>query len=579
MVLKHCEMSDFTAGAPDTGVGSITNSMPSALGLDSTVITAVLPEPITTSTTAIVFAPIALLATTALPTTMDTGCTNDTRITYSSLPTCINPLPSNTISSLSFPLTVSNHRSSTPRSLSPQYNNNRNRNIHIIALLALLIALGIHLRNRLRRKKQSVLVEQQQPPLSEIQHTQRASVFEYPSAGGLYSPATEEHASRTRTLGRRVRFASNVPSSVASLPSYSASQEADSESCHAPEPVKEIEGVVMGKLGKGREKKRGSVSGGSEASSYVSEWDSSLVDKYEGSSLYSDSNAGSGEGLSSSSKQPQRSIGASNTNDGSTYHTAQTTPIKPNISLPPPIPTPTNLHSLFYIYELTFTSMWTTHVPMAIHHVVAFFIFFVYVNDIGTISVATLLPFVLHSTFWVLLSLVNTLNYYRLLGAYNVVLVSVGFTCLLNTFTIVPWDSLAWTTYPSAMASPHCIHPLPLVITPTPHILGFLATLEACVNYYSYCEKDGGTLCVQGGYFVSCVALFTFFCVFAYLCAYLMILDGYAPLPVLLGQMEGCGGGFWCVDTTRKPDWKNTQGYVVMNQKVVKIMDEEKKEQ
>ncbi|KAJ3282687.1 hypothetical protein HDU79_009722 [Rhizoclosmatium sp. JEL0117] len=339
-------MSDFTAGAPDTGVDSITNSMPSALGLDSTVITAVLPEPITTSTTAIVFAPIALLATTALPTTMDSLTKESTKLTSTKTKKTAKPKPTKSVttnsadilvSTASFyvsaptiqpvvPTTLESPIPPSPHAstLSPQIPSvpspspspspttaqalqevspHNTTTIAIatsisIALLALLIALGIHLRNRLRRKKQSVL-EQQQPPLSEIQHTQRASVFEYPSAGGLYSPATEEHASRTRTLGRRVRFASNVPSSVASLPSYSASQEADSGSCHAPEPVKEIEGVVVGKLasGKGMEKKRVSVSGGSEASSYVSEWDSSLVDKYEGSSLYSDSNAGSGEGL------------------------------------------------------------------------------------------------------------------------------------------------------------------------------------------------------------------------------------------------------------------------------------------
>ncbi|KAI9343935.1 hypothetical protein BDR26DRAFT_857800 [Obelidium mucronatum] len=263
------------------------------------------------------------------------------------------------------------------------------------------------------------------------------------------------------------------------------------------------------------------------------------------------------------------------------------------------------VHSLFYLYELCFTDMFTSYPSMAIHHQVAFAIFFVYLNDIGTISVATLLPFLFHNSFWVLYPFLtssedenNTILYFKVLGVYNAVLISVGFTCLLNSFTIVAWDNLAVkfaatnavlgpaTTLSSSNSSSHHQpplqgyqnqHPKPRFLSLTPHILGILATLEACVNYYSFCDHDHGTvLCVPRGYFMlASTSVFLGVCLLAWLGAFLMVLEGAAPLGVLLGQKEGAAGGFWCCVEHRDVDWKNMEGFSVLKRLGVRKVKEE----
>ncbi|KAJ3063845.1 hypothetical protein HDU98_000380 [Podochytrium sp. JEL0797] len=106
-------------------------------------------------------------------------------------------------------------------------------------------------------------------------------------------------------------------------------------------------------------------------------------------------------------------------------------------------------HAAFYIYELATSDMHSTFQSMALHHYVAFLIFLTYINDIGSISVTTLLPFLLHSLFWVLYPSLSPTQNFLLLATYNLTLYTVGFICLLNSFSLTSWDALVFLHFPS----------------------------------------------------------------------------------------------------------------------------------
>ncbi|KAJ3065376.1 hypothetical protein HK102_007918, partial [Quaeritorhiza haematococci] len=59
-------------------------------------------------------------------------------------------------------------------------------------------------------------------------------------------------------------------------------------------------------------------------------------------------------------------------------------------------------HGVFYIIEMSLTSIWRFFTNMAFHHVAALIIFSLIYSDIyNTVSVATMLPFVCHAIYWV----------------------------------------------------------------------------------------------------------------------------------------------------------------------------------
>ncbi|KAJ3227542.1 hypothetical protein HDU81_006687 [Chytriomyces hyalinus] len=222
-------------------------------------------------------------------------------------------------------------------------------------------------------------------------------------------------------------------------------------------------------------------------------------------------------------------------------------------------------HFVFYTVELFATDLVNEFPSMAVHHVVALGIFFVYINDAGTTSVTTLF------LFWVLLPIVEDQPhyYYALLTAYNTVLHAVGIVCLLNSFTLVAWDRLAHSFKPDSNERVHSSSKpyKPLICSTSPHILGFLAILEACVNYYSYCDHYNGTVCPPEGYFAAmATGIFVFSCAAAWVGSFLMVLEGCAPVGVMLGQREN-GGGFWDLDDVDLSlDLRNVRGFLKLRQ-------------
>ncbi|KAJ3243244.1 hypothetical protein HDU78_000704 [Chytriomyces hyalinus] len=242
------------------------------------------------------------------------------------------------------------------------------------------------------------------------------------------------------------------------------------------------------------------------------------------------------------------------------------------------------VHFVFYTVELLATDLVHEFPSMAVHHVVALGIFFVYINDAGTTSVTTLFPFVFHSLFWVLLPVVadQPHYYYALLTAYNTVLHAVGIICLLNSFTLVAWDRLATSFKPDANERVHSnsMPYKPLICNTSPHILGVFAILEACVNYYSYCDHYTGTVCPPEGYFAAmAIGIFVFSCAAAWVASFLMVLEGCAPIGVLLGQREN-GGGFWDLDDVDLSlDLRNVRGFLKLRQFAAGVKEVDGKEE
>ncbi|KAI8814059.1 hypothetical protein BJ742DRAFT_786317 [Cladochytrium replicatum] len=83
------------------------------------------------------------------------------------------------------------------------------------------------------------------------------------------------------------------------------------------------------------------------------------------------------------------------------------------------------IHSIFYLYELTFTAMMSRFSPMALHHILSLAIFFAIALEPRVISLISIAPFLAHAAIW----LVEINNRY-LLALYNVSFLLSGLSFL-----------------------------------------------------------------------------------------------------------------------------------------------------
>ncbi|KAI8846782.1 hypothetical protein BC829DRAFT_491130 [Chytridium lagenaria] len=124
------------------------------------------------------------------------------------------------------------------------------------------------------------------------------------------------------------------------------------------------------------------------------------------------------------------------------------------------------LHAAFYIVELYTTNMWFKFTQMAIHHSFALLIFTTIYLEPNSLSVTTLIPFILHALYWTIGASSDPILY-----TYNFILGMSGMVGLHQLLLVEPIDR------PITFA-------LPL------QVLGV-----AWTNYFTYCHSYGGTVC------------------------------------------------------------------------------------
>ncbi|KAJ3102751.1 hypothetical protein HDU97_000290 [Phlyctochytrium planicorne] len=124
-------------------------------------------------------------------------------------------------------------------------------------------------------------------------------------------------------------------------------------------------------------------------------------------------------------------------------------------------------HSLFYVVELYSTDIIQKYTPMAFHHWFALIVFSTFMYDSNTFAVITLLPIVIHGSFWVLGA-----DNMELLGVYNMTLLACGVVTFFNNVAVGPKNK------------------------PVSNALGLTAMFIAGVNYFTYCHSYRGQNCL-----------------------------------------------------------------------------------
>ncbi|KAJ3408107.1 hypothetical protein HDV05_005140 [Chytridiales sp. JEL 0842] len=132
------------------------------------------------------------------------------------------------------------------------------------------------------------------------------------------------------------------------------------------------------------------------------------------------------------------------------------------------------VHSLFYIVEMDVTSVFLIYFPMAIHHLIAIFIFAAIGFDPNTVSVVTLFPIVVHIIYWILGATSD-----NLLALYNFCLLIAGCIIFHNNSAVGVRAQAVGNMLPAA---------------------GVILTW---VNYYIYCMYYHGTMCLKVSLFPS----------------------------------------------------------------------------
>ncbi|ORY33283.1 hypothetical protein BCR33DRAFT_856339 [Rhizoclosmatium globosum] len=138
-------------------------------------------------------------------------------------------------------------------------------------------------------------------------------------------------------------------------------------------------------------------------------------------------------------------------------------------------------HAVFYIYELDCTSITFRYVPMAYHHFIALFIFLAYAENVNSLCVITIFPFVLHNAFWVLGA-----NDYTLLFWYNFFILLCGF---VTTSIAVSLAVLNYRQRKVLESSERAF------MSPISPFLPLLAMAIAANNYFTYCRYYNGDVC------------------------------------------------------------------------------------
>ncbi|KAJ3219564.1 hypothetical protein HDU67_000509 [Dinochytrium kinnereticum] len=154
-------------------------------------------------------------------------------------------------------------------------------------------------------------------------------------------------------------------------------------------------------------------------------------------------------------------------------------------------------HSVFYVLEMVATSIVLLYPAMALHHIVALYIFLLFIMHPSNMSFVTIFPVFFHSLYWAL----GTDNI-TILALYNISLWIVGHIILFAALTRQAWDALVLKlalstpkTSPQPPKPPQPLLPKFLNI-PFEGILGISATSLFWVNYLTYCCAYQGSLCL-----------------------------------------------------------------------------------
>jgi hypothetical protein len=124
-------------------------------------------------------------------------------------------------------------------------------------------------------------------------------------------------------------------------------------------------------------------------------------------------------------------------------------------------------HSLFYIAELTLTSIWSEFTNGAIHHLFALYIFYIMLEEHGMVCCTSILPFLLHHISWI-----EGAENQLLLKIYNITFLVcgiIGFNVLMRS------------------RSKYVSYRLPI-----------LCIAEVSVNLFTHCWDYGDFFCPNG---------------------------------------------------------------------------------
>jgi hypothetical protein len=127
----------------------------------------------------------------------------------------------------------------------------------------------------------------------------------------------------------------------------------------------------------------------------------------------------------------------------------------------------------------------TTTYPLAIHHYIAFFIFFAIGFDPNSISLVTLIPILIHIVFWIL-------------GATSLALLSFYNWCLVLAGMILIHNNLS----------------VGVKAQPIGNMLPAGAISLTWVNYYIYCLYYNGSACIRNDWFGTKARGFVFWSLF-----------------------------------------------------------------